>query len=94
MDIALPDKFSFDAAKWLAWKQRFERFRAASDLCNKAGERKVAMLAYAMGEKAEDIFASFKLSADGSKKYNIVLQKFENHFIAKKNKKVRKVKFQ
>ena len=32
MEIAPPEKFSFYATKWLAWKQRFERFRVASDL--------------------------------------------------------------
>ena len=79
MEIAPQEKFSFDASKWLAWKQRYEHFRVASDPCNKAGERQVAMLVYAMGEKAEDIFTSFKLSGDDSKKYDNVLQKFSYH---------------
>ena len=50
MEIASPEKFSFDATKWLAWK-RFKRFRVASDLCNKAGESQVAILVFAMSEK-------------------------------------------
>jgi hypothetical protein len=93
MEITPPEKFNFDASKWPAWKQRFERFRIASDLSTKSGERQVAMLVYAMGEKAEDIFASFKLSAEDSKKYDIVLQKFEGHFIVKKNKKYERFNF-
>ena len=54
MEIVLPEKFSFHATKWLAWEQRSERFRVASDLCSKTVERRVAMLTYAMGEKAEE----------------------------------------
>ena len=44
MEIIPPEKFSFDSSKWIAWKQRFELFRTASDLTSKAGERQVAML--------------------------------------------------
>ena len=47
-----------------------------------------------MDKKAEDIFASLKLSADNSNKYDIFLTKFDDHFIVKKEQKVRKVKFQ
>ena len=72
MEIAPPEKLSFDAIKWLAWKQRFERFWVASDLCNKTSDRQVAMLIYAIGENAEGIFTSFKLSAYDSKNYDIV----------------------
>ena len=32
MEITPPEKFSFDSSKWIAWKQKFERFRTASDL--------------------------------------------------------------
>ena len=61
-------------------------FRVASDLCNKAGERQVAMFVCAVGEKVDDIFAIFKFSANDSKKCDIVLQKFEDHFIVKRTK--------
>ena len=53
MQIASPEKFSFYATKWLTWKQRFERFLGALDLCNKTGECQVVMLVYAMDEKAK-----------------------------------------
>ena len=68
MEITPPEKFSFDPSKWIAWKQRFERFLTTSDLTSKAGERQVAILLYSMGEKSEDIFASFKLSKEDGKK--------------------------
>ena len=62
MEITPPEKFSFDSSKWIAWKQKFERFRTASDLTSKAGEWQVAMLLYSICEKSKDIFASFKIS--------------------------------
>ena len=31
MEITPSEKFSFDPSKWIAWKQRFERFRTAMD---------------------------------------------------------------
>jgi hypothetical protein len=85
MDLPCPEKFSFDAAKWPAWKQRFERFRTASDLCGKPETRQVSMLLYCMGDAAEDVFASFKLSDDDAKKYDTVMQRFDEHFIVTKN---------
>ena len=93
MEITPPEKFSFDPSKWIAWKQRFERFRTASDLTSKAGERQVAILLYSMGEKSEDIFASFKLSEEDGKKYDVVRKRFEDHFIVKKNKRYERSNF-
>ena len=46
-----PEKFSLDPFKRIAWKQKFERFRAAFDLTSKIGKRQVAMLLRSMGEK-------------------------------------------
>ena len=34
--ILCPDKLSFKAEKWPAWKQQFQSFRTASDLSNKS----------------------------------------------------------
>jgi hypothetical protein len=85
MDLPCPEKFSFDAAKWPAWKQRFERFRIASDLCEKPETRQVSMLLYCMGDAAEDVFASFKLSADDAEVYDTVLKRFDEHFVITKN---------
>ncbi len=93
MEISPPEKFSFEIENWGAWKQRFQRFRAASDLATKSEERQIAMLLYAMGERAEDIFTSFGLSDDDSKQYNVVLQNFDNHFIIKRNVIFERVKF-
>jgi hypothetical protein len=43
------------------------------------------MLFYCMGDAAEDIFASFKLSTDDAEVYDTVLKTFDEHFIIAKN---------
>ena len=46
-----------------------------------------------MGEKSEDIFMSFKLSEEECKKYEIVIKRFDDHFIAEKNKRYERFNF-
>jgi transposase InsO family protein len=93
MEIQAPENFSFEAAKWLAWKQRFQRFRAASDLGSKPQERQVAMLLYSIGARSEDIFTSFQLTDEEAKTYDTVVTKFDNHFIVKRNVIFERVQF-
>ena len=42
-------------------------------------------LLYCLGERAEDIFASFNLSEADAKKFNVVIERFNQFFIVKKN---------
>jgi len=56
-------------------------FRTASGLAGKSEESQVNTLIYSMGDKADDIFQSFKLSEEDLKKYNTVKQKFDSHFV-------------
>ena len=39
------------------------------------------------------IFASFKLSREDGKKYDVVIKRFEDHFIVKKNKRYERSNF-
>ena len=48
-------------------------------------EAQVNMLIYTMGDEADDILRSFKLSDTDVKKYRVVKEKFEDHFIKKRN---------
>ena len=93
MGIPCPEKFSFEAEKWPAWKQRFQRFRTASDLGNKSQERQVSMLLYSMGEKTEHVFNSFNLTTDEAKTYKTVFDKFDSHFVISRNIIFEKTKF-
>ena len=38
-----------------------------------------------MGKKAEDILLVFDLSEENSKKYTVVIKKYDDHFTGKKN---------
>ena len=46
-----------------------------------------------MGAQADDIFRSFGLSAEGSKKYSVVKGKFDSHFIKRRNVIFERAKF-
>ena len=84
--ISPPEGFNFSQPKeWPKWIRRFERFRSAAGLTEKDEEVQVNMLIYTMGDEADDIFKSFKLSEEDAKKYGVVKAKFDNHFVKKRN---------
>ncbi|CAM1326480.1 Uncharacterised protein r2_g3547 [Pycnogonum litorale] len=84
--IQPPDNFDFSCPPvWHKWIKCFERFREASDLFKADEAKQISTLVYTMGDRAEDILASFNLSADDVKKYDIVKQRFDEHFVIKRN---------
>ena len=64
---------------------RETKFRQASGLSSKGEESQVNTLIYTMGDKADDILSSFGLSEENQKKYSVVREKFENHFVKRRN---------
>lgn len=81
-----PEAIDFQHPKWNEWKTRFNRYRVASKLSQDEGEIQVATLIYTMGREAEDIFASFTFeNEEQTNEYQVVLQKFEDYFIPKRN---------
>jgi hypothetical protein len=46
-----------------------------------------------MGDEADDIMAGFGLTEEDRKKYNIVKQKFEDHFVVRRNTIFERAKF-
>ena len=91
--VTPPSKFSFKSVDWTRWIRRFERFRIATELDKKDGGKQVNALIYTMRDEADDILLSFKLSHDELKQYDAVKNKFENHFIAKRNEIYERAKF-
>ena len=57
----------------------------AAEFVARDEEAQVNMLIYTMGDEADDILRSFKLSDTDAKKYSVVKEKFEDHFIKKRN---------
>lgn len=84
--VTPPESFTFSTPVfWSKWKQRFDRFRFASGLNKQPDEEQVNALIYFMGEKAEEIFTSFDLSDADRINYDVVIKKFTDHFIVKRN---------
>ena len=84
--VSAPEPFNFSCPQeWPKWKRRFERFRVASGLDSSSEEAQVNTLIYSMGDEADDILRSFALSDADKKKYQTVMDKFEAHFVKKRN---------
>ena len=84
--VSPPEQFNFSCPEeWPKWARRFERFRKASGLEEKEDEVQVNILIYAMGDDADDILCSFRLSVADNKNYDTVKAKFEAHFVKKRN---------
>ena len=90
-----PDALDFTKpALWPDWKERFSRYRIASELTEKSEIIQVSALIYCMGAEAEHIFKSFTFAEDADKnKYDPVLAKFEAYFVPKRNVIYERAKF-
>ena len=92
--VQLPEKFDFSRQEeWPKWSRRFERFRQASGLAKEDEESQINMLIYAMGDQADDILNSFKLSTTQLKQYHTVKTKFDEHFVVRRNVIFERAKF-
>ena len=79
--VQLPEKFHFRRQEeWPKWSRRFERFREASGVAKEEEESQINILICAMGDQADDILNSFKLSTTQLKQYHTVKTKFDEHF--------------
>ena len=79
--------------EWPKWSRRFERFRQASGLAKEEEESQINTLIYAMGDQADDILNSFKLSTTQLKQYHTVKTKFDEHFVVRRNVIFERAKF-
>ena len=81
-----PKEFSFIPGDWAAWKELFERYSRATKLSNKEESVRIDCLVYSMGEKADRIFKTFTYgSGESADKYDVVIKKFEQYFVPKRN---------
>lgn len=92
--VPLPAKFNFGRPEeWPKWIQRIERFRIASGLELQSEENQVNTLVYTMGEEAEDILTSLRLTPEEASEYNSVRAKLEAHFVVRRNVIFERAKF-
>ncbi|KAK8771421.1 hypothetical protein V5799_025335 [Amblyomma americanum] len=81
-----PASFNFDkTSEWPGWIQEFDDYRFASGLNERTQEAQVRTLLYTMGRQARNIFKTFNLSEEDSKKYDVVKTQFDTHFVATRN---------
>ena len=84
--LQVPDPLNFKSPDdWNRWSKRFEQFRMASGLDKDPEEKQVNTLLYCMGEEAEAILDSTKITADEKKDYNTVVEKFNDFFKVRRN---------
>ena len=62
-------------------------------LTEKSKEAQVNTLIHCMGDHADDILPSFKLSEEDSEKYKVVKDKFKGHFVKRRNVIYEQAKF-
>ena len=83
--LSPPERFDFfKPLDWPDWKQNFLRFRLATKLHKEEGAVQVSALIYTMGREAEHVFKSFTLAEGDDAKIYVVLAKFNEHFVLKK----------
>ena len=79
---------------WKRFKQRFEIYKRASGAAEKAQDLQVSSLLQIMGEEALDIFNNFTFENEDEKKnYDVVVEKFNQHFVPQQNVVVERFNF-
>ncbi len=89
-----PENFNFKKPEdWPKWSRRFERFRTASRLGNKDEALQVSTLIYSMGDEADDILSTLRLTNEDLSRYETVKERFDNYFTVRRNVIFERAKF-
>ena len=89
-----PEPFTFSRPEeWPRWYRQYERFSTASGLDSKDDKMRVNTLVYTMGDEAEDILRSFSMTEEEHSKFDKVQEKFEDHFVKRRNVIYERAKF-
>ena len=90
-----PDTLDFgNPQTWPQWKKRYEIYTVVSKLDKEEKDVQVSTLIYCMGPDAEQIFSSFTFASEEERKDpEKVMEKFDLHFIPKKNVIFERAKF-
>ncbi len=81
-----PESFNFQRPDdWQRWRRRFEQFRSASGLSDRSEAQQTNTLLYCLGEEAESVLSSSNPTEEEMKKYDTVLEKFDDFFKIRKN---------
>ena len=86
LKLSPPERFDFfKPLDWPDWKQNFLQFRLATKLHKEDGDVQVSALVYTMERETEHVYKSFTLAEGDEKKFDVILDKFDEHFVPKRN---------
>ncbi|UYV85108.1 K02A2.6-like [Cordylochernes scorpioides] len=93
--IQPPEIFDFSTPnEWPKWRKRFERYLVVSGMKKKEEADKIDLFMYLMGDRADDIFRTFKFEKEEeATKLDSVLKAFDSHFCVRKNIIYERAKF-
>ncbi|UYV66794.1 hypothetical protein LAZ67_4002872 [Cordylochernes scorpioides] len=93
--IQPPETFDFsNPNEWPKWRKRFERYLVVSGMKKKEEADKIDLFMYLMGDRADDIFRTFKFEKEEeATKIDSVLKAFDSHFCVRKNIIYERAKF-
>ncbi|UYV83039.1 hypothetical protein LAZ67_22001911 [Cordylochernes scorpioides] len=93
--IQPPETFDFSTPnEWPKWRKRFERYLVVSGMKKKEEADKIDLFMYLMGDRADNIFRTFKFEKEEeATKFDSVLKAFDSHFCVRKNIIYERAKF-
>ncbi|UYV84358.1 hypothetical protein LAZ67_X001928 [Cordylochernes scorpioides] len=93
--IQPPETFDFSTPnEWPKWRKRFERYLVVSGMKKKEEADKIDLFMYLMGDRADDIFRTFKFEKkEEATKIDSVLKAFDSHLCVRKNIIYERAKF-
>ncbi|UYV76882.1 K02A2.6-like, partial [Cordylochernes scorpioides] len=94
-EIQPPETFDFSTPnEWPKWRKRFKRYLVVSGMKKKEEADKIDLFMYLMGDRADDIFRTFKFEKEEeATKIDSVLKAFDSHFCVRKNIIYERAKF-
>ncbi|UYV81264.1 hypothetical protein LAZ67_20000582 [Cordylochernes scorpioides] len=95
MGTRLAKTFAFSTPnEWPKWRKRFERYLVVSGMKKKEEAYKIDLLMYLIGDRADDIFRTFRFEKEEeATKFDSVLKAFDSHFCVGKNIIYERAKF-
>ncbi|KAF2888930.1 hypothetical protein ILUMI_17243, partial [Ignelater luminosus] len=73
------------AENWRIWRSRFENYLKATEIKKKTAEVQCAQLLHLIGKEGFKIYKTFDIKEDEKDKLEVLLNKFDAHFLPKEN---------
>ena len=77
----------------MKWKRHFEYFQLALGLAKEDEPRQVSALMYCVGEQADSVLTSTKISTEHREKYDSVMSKFDDYLKVRCNVILKQARF-